>query len=232
MRNVQVRSGLRQKQIKAANDEGVYIEGRLKDNHARSRNAANLLGYQGESYQSIFGPIEMAGRRKKFGWMFATGPVRLAVPSYSGGCTTLVYAFTDVRSTGDCTFKVVYKSEELLRWSKTLDSTSYRIIAAEGPCTDPVSHNPAMSQSRSWSVILHGGCSNSCPDVETQREIQRNLVPVLDTAVAALKAGATAREVVIHAVAALEDCPLFNAGKGAALTIEGDHEVIYPWIVP
>jgi beta-aspartyl-peptidase (threonine type) len=89
-----------------------------------------------------------------------------------------------------------------------------------------------MTQSRSWSVILHGGCSNSCPDVETQREIQRNLVLVLDNAVAALKAGATAREVVIHAVAALEDCPLFNAGKGAALTIEGDHEVIYPSIVP
>ena len=33
-------------------------------------------------------------------------------------------------------------------------------------------------------------------------------------------------------MAALEDCSLFNAGKGAALTIEGDHEVIYPWIVP
>ncbi|KAL8963790.1 MAG: hypothetical protein Q9183_004955, partial [Haloplaca sp. 2 TL-2023] len=82
-----------------------------------------------------------------------------------------------------------------------------------------------MSQSQSWSVILHGGCSNSCSDVETQREIQRNLVIVRDTAVAALKAGATAKEVVINAVAALEDCPLFNAGKGAALTVEGDHEL-------
>lgn len=88
-----------------------------------------------------------------------------------------------------------------------------------------------MWQSRSWSVILHEGCNNNCPVVETQREIQRNLVLVLDTAVAALK-GDTAREVVIHAVAALEDCPLFNAGKGAALTIEDDHEVIYPPIVP
>lgn len=51
---------------------------------------------------------------------------------------------------------------------------------------------------------------------------------VLQTAVPGLKAGVTAREVVVHAVAALEDYPLFNAGKGAALTIEGDHEVIHP----
>lgn len=68
-------------------------------------------------------------------------------------------------------------------------------------------------------------CTNSCPDVETQRKIQRSLGLVLENAVAALKAGAPATEVVIHAVTALEDCPLFNAGKGAALTIEGDHEL-------
>lgn len=53
---------------------------------------------------------------------------------------------------------------------------------------------------------------------------------VLDTAVAALQAGVTAREVVVRIVAALGDCPLFNAGKGVALTIDGDHEVMYlPW---
>jgi beta-aspartyl-peptidase (threonine type) len=89
-----------------------------------------------------------------------------------------------------------------------------------------------MSHFRSWSVILHGGCSNTCPEDKTQREIRRNLAAVRDTAVAALKAGVTAREVVAHAVAALEDCPLFNAGKGAALTIEGDYEARYPWTVP
>ncbi|KAF2020256.1 N-terminal nucleophile aminohydrolase [Aaosphaeria arxii CBS 175.79] len=82
-----------------------------------------------------------------------------------------------------------------------------------------------MSSSQSWSVVLHGGCSNNCPDVETQHKIQRNLEAVLETAVSGLKAGVTAREVVVHAVTALEDCPLFNAGKGAALTIEGDHEL-------
>ena len=88
------------------------------------------------------------------------------------------------------------------------------------------SPSKAMSQRRqSWSVIIHGGCTNSCPDVETQREIQRSLGPVLEKAASALKAGTPAKEVVISAVTALEDCPLFNAGKGAALTIEGDHEV-------
>ncbi|KAL8995646.1 MAG: hypothetical protein Q9169_004655 [Polycauliona sp. 2 TL-2023] len=82
-----------------------------------------------------------------------------------------------------------------------------------------------MSKSPNWSVIVHGGCSNSCLDVETQQAIRRDLVLVRDTAVASLKAGATAKDVVLHAVAALEDCPPFNAGKGAALTIEGDYEL-------
>lgn len=64
------------------------------------------------------------------------------------------------------------------------------------------------------------------------RLIQQNLKTVVDTAATALEAGATAREVVIHAVTALEDFPLFNAGKGSALTAEGDYEVTYPQILP
>lgn len=44
------------------------------------------------------------------------------------------------------------------------------------------------------------------------------------------EAGATARDIFIHVLAAFEDSPLSNAGKGAALTIASDHEVIYPWI--
>ncbi len=82
-----------------------------------------------------------------------------------------------------------------------------------------------MTQPQRWSIILHGGCSNSCPEVKTQLAIRQNLASVLDVAATALKSGAVAREVVCQAVAALEDCPLYNSGKGSALTLEGDYEV-------
>jgi hypothetical protein len=36
--------------------------------------------------------------------------------------------------------------------------------------------------------------------------------------------GAKAKDVVVQVVTALKDCPLFNAGKGAALIIDGEHE--------
>jgi len=34
-----------------------------------------------------------------------------------------------------------------------------------------------------------------------------------------------AKDVVVQVVSELEDCPLFNAGKGSALTADGVHEV-------
>lgn len=62
MRNVQVSelriklgvkgSGLRQEQIKAAN---IYLSTMLGPTPVRSRNAANLLSYQGESYHCVIG---------------------------------------------------------------------------------------------------------------------------------------------------------------------------------
>ena len=75
-----------------------------------------------------------------------------------------------------------------------------------------------------WSIIIHGGAANSCPDVERQRHIKKNLTLVTQQAAESLERGGQAKDIALQAVSALE-CPLFNAGLGSVLTKDGDHEV-------
>ncbi|KAL9078332.1 MAG: hypothetical protein Q9157_002763 [Trypethelium eluteriae] len=76
-----------------------------------------------------------------------------------------------------------------------------------------------------WAVVIHGGCTNTLFDPEVQRDIQDNLATILGTVELALKEGVQAKDVVVKTISALEDCPLFNAGKGAAFTLDGGHEL-------
>jgi len=82
------------------------------------------------------------------------------------------------------------------------------------------------STPRHWHLILRGGCVETCPSTERQSQISHNLDLIAQVAVEELEHGAAAKEVVVKGVSALEDCPLFNAGKGAAFTKDGTHEVI------
>lgn len=76
-----------------------------------------------------------------------------------------------------------------------------------------------------WKFILHGGCSESCPDIDRQQEISRNLHEIAEKVSNVLANGLTAKDAVMLAVSALEDCPVFNAGHGAALNQDGIHQV-------
>lgn len=82
-----------------------------------------------------------------------------------------------------------------------------------------------------WHFVLHGGCSETCADADRQRETVENLQAVAESVSRALSQGATAKEAVVLAVAALEDCPTFNAGHGAALNEDGVHQVS-PFLYP
>jgi beta-aspartyl-peptidase (threonine type) len=62
-------------------------------------------------------------------------------------------------------------------------------------------------------------------DLILQQAIEMVLFETAETARVSLRAGATALEVVETAMIALENCPIFNAGKGAALTEDATHEV-------
>lgn len=76
-----------------------------------------------------------------------------------------------------------------------------------------------------WRILVHGGATDSCPDFDRQNEIKSALSQVIAHSAKLLSGGAHAKDVVVEAVRALEDCSLFNAGKGSALTKDGRCEV-------
>lgn len=77
-------------------------------------------------------------------------------------------------------------------------------------------------------LVIHGGAgtiSRASITPEKEAAFRRSLGGVLTAGGAQLAAGASSLEVVVAAVAALEDDPLFNAGHGAVFTSAGAHEL-------
>jgi isoaspartyl peptidase/L-asparaginase-like protein (Ntn-hydrolase superfamily) len=77
-------------------------------------------------------------------------------------------------------------------------------------------------------VAVHGGAGaleRGGPAPVEEAEARRALGEALDAAMARLREGGTALDAVVEAVAVLEDHPLFNAGRGSALTAKGRVEM-------
>lgn len=78
-------------------------------------------------------------------------------------------------------------------------------------------------------IIIHGGAGNitrSNLPPASWHAYRASLLQILHSASQALsQPGATALDVATHAVALLEDNPLFNAGKGAVFTRAGTNEL-------
>jgi beta-aspartyl-peptidase (threonine type) len=79
-----------------------------------------------------------------------------------------------------------------------------------------------------YSIAIHGGAGtiprNSMSN-ERERSYRDALQAALHTGSSILEKGGSALDAVMHAVQSLEDCPLFNAGKGAVFTHDGKHEL-------
>lgn len=78
------------------------------------------------------------------------------------------------------------------------------------------------------TLILHGGAGNIYKGMlSDQQEIDytNGLKFALDKGYEVLKNGGAATDAVIAAIVAMEDNPLFNAGKGAVFTKKGLHEM-------
>ncbi len=85
-----------------------------------------------------------------------------------------------------------------------------------------------VSYSQTWSIALHGGAGNMKPENFTEEQIdeyQQELSKALSIGVEILKSGGSSTDAVEQVVRYLEDCPLFNAGKGAVFTHEGRNEL-------
>ncbi len=77
-------------------------------------------------------------------------------------------------------------------------------------------------------IAIHGGAGTilrSAMNPELEQRYNDALRGILEAGAALLAAGAPALEAVTEAVRLLEECPLFNAGKGAVYTEAGGHEL-------
>ncbi|WP_245798425.1 isoaspartyl peptidase/L-asparaginase family protein [Cnuella takakiae] len=81
---------------------------------------------------------------------------------------------------------------------------------------------------KKFSLVIHGGAGtilkkNMTP--EKEKAYQQALNDALQAGYKILNSGGSALDAVEATVRVLEDCPLFNAGKGAVFTNEGKNEL-------
>lgn len=78
-----------------------------------------------------------------------------------------------------------------------------------------------------FGIVIHGGAGTilrSQLSPEDEKAYREGLADSLQAGYLILEGGGTAIEAVQAAVVVMEDNPLFNAGKGAVFTHDGDHE--------
>lgn len=79
-----------------------------------------------------------------------------------------------------------------------------------------------------WSIAIHGGAGvieRGRLKPEQEAAYRETLAHVVETGAAVLDRGGAALDAVEAAIKVLEDDPLFNAGRGAAFTLEGRNEL-------
>lgn len=79
-----------------------------------------------------------------------------------------------------------------------------------------------------FAIALHGGAGTIAPETMTEEKYAaytEGLKAALDKGYTILEQGGSGLDAVQAAVMSLEDCPLFNAGKGAVFNSTGGHEM-------
>ena len=79
-----------------------------------------------------------------------------------------------------------------------------------------------------YVIVVHGGAGNASNqdiDEDQQKEYKEKLSEALSIGEEILINGGTCIEAIEKTINFLEDCPLFNAGKGAVFTHEGHNEL-------
>ena len=78
-----------------------------------------------------------------------------------------------------------------------------------------------------WSLVVHGGAGVISKDMPLERRqlYYEGLGDALKVGEGVLASGGSSLDAVEQTVRFLEDCPLFNAGRGAVLTAAGTYEL-------
>jgi beta-aspartyl-peptidase (threonine type) len=88
--------------------------------------------------------------------------------------------------------------------------------------------NKDIKKVNNWAIALHGGAGAMTPDNYTEeqvKEFESELNAALSIGVEILENGGASLDAVEQVVRYLEDCPLFNAGRGAVFTHDGKNEL-------
>lgn len=89
-----------------------------------------------------------------------------------------------------------------------------------------VSCTSSKEESVVWSIAVHGGAGSSASMSEERKlEYEKHLLEAVEIGAQMLRDGKSSLDAVEAVVVYMEDCPLFNAGKGAVKTIDGMHEL-------
>lgn len=86
----------------------------------------------------------------------------------------------------------------------------------------------SVSDKKRPAIAIHGGAGaiiRAAMSAEKERDYLQALEAIVSSGQAILAAGGSALDAVTEAVRLLEECPLFNAGKGAVFTHQGTHEL-------
>ncbi|MBK9284083.1 MAG: isoaspartyl peptidase/L-asparaginase [Sphingobacteriaceae bacterium] len=79
-----------------------------------------------------------------------------------------------------------------------------------------------------YAIAIHGGAGTilkSSLTPELEKAYLKALADAIHAGETVLKSGGSSLDAVESAVISLEDCPLFNAGKGSVFTHDGKHEM-------
>ena len=78
-----------------------------------------------------------------------------------------------------------------------------------------------------WAIAIHGGAGAILQSLTDSHRaaVEQALPELTEVGASMLRNGATALDVVEKATIALEECELFQAGRGSVLTAAGTHEL-------
>ena len=91
-----------------------------------------------------------------------------------------------------------------------------------------LTYSSICQTSGNYTLVIHGGAGNITPanlPTEKASEFKAKLTEVLKHGDSILKAGGKSLDAVESCVRMMEDCPLFNAGKGSVFNAEGKNEM-------
>lgn len=88
--------------------------------------------------------------------------------------------------------------------------------------------NLLFAQRPDYVLVIHGGAGNITPErfsAEKQLLYEQELTKALAAGEKVLSNGGSALDAVVAAIQVMEECPLFNSGKGAVFNAEGKNEL-------